>query len=202
MNIISKLEQYLTENYILPTKKSVSAPKTVSAPEKKQETPNPIHSLYSKIAPSLSLQPPPSDEQAHKIKQSWKDKTEFPDIPIFIDPSFGNHFPFLSNIASAINSRFAPSRIYDITSIEKEDRWKTTLQESPIKFLLIPDLLLRKSPRLLTHYREIPGELIKRILHIPLIVLQDLDAYYTTPLLKSTLWNLLLQHLSLLSMRP
>lgn len=217
-SFIEKIEQYLRENYDSPKITTKVVPKievrtqkekpsiivteaeTVTVTETEKKTappaaPNPIQSLYTKIAPNLTIQPPPIDESAQRVKQSWKDKTHLPNVPIFIDESTKQHAPFLSNLASAIQATFVSSQIYDITVIEKENRWENIFKDSSIKFLLIPDVLLWKSPHLITYYREIPGQLLKKIAQFPLFILQDIDAFYKSPELKSSLWNVLSQNL-------
>jgi len=179
-------------------KKAPLKPKVVLEKPKTETTSknSELFSIYSKIAPHLSIHKEPLDDQLAKhVKLAWQDHKNLPPVPIFIDKSLKNHFKFLTNLSKAISIYFVPSTLYDITDLEKDNRYDNLFTKSEVKFIIIPDTLLWQSPNLITHYKEVPNQMIKKIGQFPTIVLPDIETFYKTPSNKYSLWKLLSQNL-------
>ena len=147
--------------------------------------------LYKKIAPHIPLyENPPNDSLAINVQNAYKDHTALVTIPIFVDKSIVMHAQFLINLAKAIDT-LAPSRVIDISEIEKENRWPQLLSHKEPKLIIVPNSLLFQSKNLITHYREVGQNLFKKLGEIPTLVLKDIDAFTRSPAAKESLWKLL-----------
>ena len=184
-------------------------PKVEKKPEPKKETTLELHppmrltqteshrmkAVLNSIAPELFLHEAPlPDDKAKRIKNAWNEKSLVPEIPILFQ---GTHYrSFLENLAKAISLTFAPSRVIEMTSFEKEKKWDIFLESPKLKFILCPDHLIFSSKELLPFYKENPGQKTRFLGNIPLLLLPDLSLYFKDPYLKRSLWNVLCQTLS------
>lgn len=180
------------------TNEAQKAPQINIKPPLKLEKPDrtktkgetPFASVYKRIAPSIAMHTaPPQDSIAKRIKHGYKDRKILPDIPIFISTRLKAHEEFLTNISAAIDTVHGKSAIYDITSIESENRWENIFTSHQIKWLILPQELLQLSPNLKEHFRDVPGQPFQKIAHIPALVLENLNQYYLSPEKKKTLWK-------------
>lgn len=183
--------------------------KVEKKPEPKKETTLELHpptkptpsnanrmgTVLKSIAPELFLHEAPlPDEKAKRVKNAWNEKSLVPEIPILFQ---GTHYrSFLENLAKAISLTFAPSRVIEMTSFEKEKKWDIFLESPKLKFILCPDHLVFSSKELLQFYKENPGQKTRFLGNIPLLLLPDLALYFKDPYLKRSLWNVLCQTLS------
>lgn len=170
--------------------KIASPPKETRAAVKQVD----LFSIYAKIAPYLTLHKhPPSDQLAKHIKLAWKDQKNLPPIPIFVSKNQRGFFPLLSNLAQAISISFAKSSLYDISDLEKENRYENLFTNEIVKLILVSETLLKQSPHLLAHYKEIPSKKIKFIGKFRILLLPNLERFYSDPGLKPLLWKTLSQ---------
>ena len=154
-----------------------------------------IGTLLKTIVPDLYVHETPlPDEKAKRIKSAWNEKSQVPEIPILFQ---GTHYrTFLDNLAKAISLSFAPARVIDMTTFEKEKKWDIFLDSPQLKFILCPDHLIFSSKELLPFYKENPGKKTRCLGKIPLLLLPDLSLYFKDPYLKRSLWNVICQTLS------
>lgn len=150
--------------------------------------------LLKKVEPDLFLHDKiPSDHKAKRIKEAWKIKEITPDIPILIHGT--TNLVFLTNLAKAIEIRFASSRVIEVKQMEQEKKWDLFLSSPQVKLIIAPDTTLWNSKELLAFYKENPQKGVRYLGKIPLLLLPDLSLYYKDPYLKRSLWNVICQML-------
>ena len=155
---------------------------------------NTLLPLLKKVEPDLFLHEKiPSDHKAKRIKEAWKIKEATPDIPILTHGV--QNLPFLTNIAKAIEIRFASSRVIDVKQIEQEKKWDLFLSSPQVRLIIAPDSTLWDSKELLSFYKENPQKGVRHLGKIPLLLLPDLSLYNKDPYLKRSLWNVICQML-------
>ena len=103
---------------------------------------------------------------------------------------------FVYEIAKAISITFTFSSVLNLSEVEKENRWETFLSAQNLKLIIIPDMLLWTTPRLLSFYKEVPGNTLRKLGSVPVLLLPDLSLYRKDPLLKRSLWNVICQMLA------
>ncbi len=152
-----------------------------------------INKIYMQIAPNISIHKnPPADSLPKQIRSAWKDQKSLSQIPIFVNNDVRDYLSFLNNLAHAIDITFATSKIIDITSIEGEDRWENIFSSTNIKLLIVPDLVLSKSPNLIKHFHIYSNKLIKLIGNFQAITISNIDQYFKQPMNKCQLWDTIL----------
>lgn len=149
-----------------------------------------IKKAIETIMPSFHLNfAIPSDEKAKHAKNNFRFTDFMPEVPLFALP--GKTFSFLENVAKAINSQFFPSKVIDLSKIEKESLIDELLKSPKLKCILIPDSVLFSSKALLKHYQEFPSKKEYYLGKTPLLLLPDPSIYLKDPSLKRLLWNLI-----------
>ncbi len=94
----------------------------------KREFSSDLHSFYEKMALQL-----------HQKKTTQQ---PFSEVAIFSDPSLGGSLQLLQNLAHAINTKFSPCRLLDISWLQEGNSCES------FRLLLIPDHLLSHFPKL------------------------------------------------------
>lgn len=181
-----------------PPKKRKLAPKREEIVLEKQSSPvdispsNTMQSLISGALPNLFLHTKvPDDRMARRMATEWKDKTALPEVPVLVTRELTPHRNFLKGLAHAIDRQFGPSRAIEISKYETENRWETVLSSETVRLIIIPDIILWKMPNLLAHYKECPGEPMRRLGSVKTLLLPDLSLYQKDPKLKRGLWSLI-----------
>ncbi len=191
----TKLKEIKNEKKALPkplSKKSPSSkPRTTNHRDPLEL--NQVKELVAILAPSLKIHDTPPPCTAHKSLEASRQEKEISPIPIFITKKEAEHLPFLTNIALAISTYIAPSKVIDITPFEKN--YKQLLEMEEIQCIIAPDTLFLPGNKLLSFYKETPQRMLKKLGNKPLLLLTDLLLYYKSPLLKASLWKILLQNL-------
>jgi len=180
------------ESSLKPSTPAAPAPVTsLSAPKPSPKDPmDDLRAACKKIAPTLKiLDRIPSDAQAKKIKNTWKDQLHMPDIAVLRSQQMP--LAFLEQIAKAIDLYFFPCRVIDVAPLEKANSWDSLLATPHLKFVIAPDATLWGSKELMRHYHEIPSKKERFLGKIPLLLLPDPNLYLKDPSLKRSLWNLL-----------
>lgn len=150
---------------------------------------NNFKDLLKTFAPHVKvLDELPSDIEAKKIAEAWKEEQFIEEVTIFSFAEGEKEYSFLQNLCKAIDIRLKPARILDGRRIEKEDKWKIVLQHPKIRFILSSPIS-GTCPKLLEHYKELPATNELKIGNIPLILLQPISSYLQNPLLKVSLWQ-------------
>ncbi len=150
--------------------------------------------LFRDIFPNLYLyETPPTDKKAKRIKESFKQTFEIPEIPILSSEKI--YHPFLNNIAKALTISFAPSKVIQLATIEKEKKWDLFLKSPKLKLILASNTLIFNSKQILFFYRENSNQKTHFLHQTPLFLLPDLSLYLKNPSLKRSLWNQLCQTL-------
>lgn len=181
-------------------KKKHTAPKKGIELQPLQSTPSAqsfdvnIASILQKIAPSVEIHRELiSDNKAQRVKNAWRTKKEIPAIPILYSKGLSAFRPLLLNIAAAIDTQIAPSRLVDIDTFDQSESWQTLIEYEKVQFVIAPDHLLLESAGLKRHLRENPATQERFLGEIPLLLLFNLSMYYKAPQLKKSLWKLIRQ---------
>ncbi len=151
-----------------------------------------VQQVISGALPNLFLHTKvPDDRMAKRMANEWKDKTALPEVPLFVTRELTPHRAFLKGLAHAIDRQFGPSRAMEISKYEAENRWESVLSSETVRLIIIPDIILWKMPNLLAHYKECPGEPMRRLGNVKTLLLPDLSLYQKDPKLKRGLWNMI-----------
>ena len=147
-----------------------------------------LKSFYNKYAPNLHVHQTPKDDiVAQRAKKKSSDQKVLSDIVIFTDPRMSDYQKLLSNIAHAIDVKFQPCRLLDISPIEKEDRWENIFSSHTLHLIIIPDVVLFQSPKLIERYKEVKET--KTLGGVACFVLGNLEEVQKNPSTKKTLWD-------------
>ncbi len=151
-----------------------------------------IKILLGKIAPDTKyIENIPSDENAKKISNAWKYKSQAKEICILSFSENIHDRQFLKNLAQAIDLSFKETNVIASKELEKNDNWHNFLSNSLIKLIIVMENDLMKNSNLLCHLKEIPNKSEKYLFNIPIFLLPDLSLYRKNPKLKSNLWKAL-----------
>lgn len=176
------------------------------APEIKQEvSEKPTESLFDrfedmklllkKIAPNFPiLDKLPDDKEAALISKQYENNIKLPHVMVFYDEGLKEYHTFLKALVNAIDKRFFSCELVPIDALEQQDLLDSILKEKKLKLTICPSELLWHHPKLMSHYRELPGQQIKRLGTKDLLVLSQLNYYMKDPLLKRSLWNTLMAY--------
>ena len=176
-------------------KTSVKSPSlTPLSPVTSSSSSQNMRAIFKEMLPDFYLyEKPLTDKKAKRIKEAFKQTFETPSIPILSSGKI--HHGFLNNIAKALTILFAPSKVMDLTEIEKEKKWDLFLASPKLKLILAPDTLIFSSKQLLSFYRENSHQKTHFLHQTPLFLLPDLSLYLKNPPLKRLLWDKLCQTL-------
>ncbi len=155
-----------------------------------------FRSFYGNFSPSFHIHAKPKDDiVAKRVKAKSSDQKVLSDVVIFTDARMLNFNRLLGNIAHAIEIKFCPCRLLDISPIERTNRWENIFSSHKLHLILIPDLVLFQSPRLIEHYKESGDK--KTIGNVKAYLLKDLDEIQKNPDKKKALWDSITQAVKL-----
>jgi hypothetical protein len=153
-----------------------------------------VRKMLLKIAPSFAwIDTIPSDQEATRIANSWKTKTQAARISLLFLSEPPPFFKFLENLTRALDVVFGGARLLHAETIEKEKQWEAFLSVPELKYVIVCDSTLGEMPHLLQCHREVPTRSERFLQNTPLILLPDLTLYLKDPLLKRSLWKALCQ---------
>ncbi len=167
------------------------APKKALSPLSIPKMDESMKRFYAKMVPHMVLhETPPQDNVAKGLK--WASSTPLKGIaaPIFYSESN----PFFTNLSAAITKSLAPSSAQEIGELEVEDLWGSLFALPAVKLLLISEVLLKNSPRLLSHFKQYPGKPGAYLDDKPVILLAHPTTY--TLERKKILWGQISWNLS------
>lgn len=169
-----------------PLEKSLSPPP--SKPVEREKTTPALgeeswrKQLY-KIAPHYSLHKEiPSDEEASRIAQSWKEKKKGAAATILLFGETGKELIFLDQLALAIQRTFCPCVL-----LEKE----RLIGGEEVKLFLSQEKVQRDPS-----YRYLPTTQESFIDQTPLLLLSPFSTYFKYPDAKKALWEVICSYLS------
>lgn len=131
----------------------------------------------------------PSDIEAKKIIDAWKQEPAIPAIMVLSFDETAEQQDFLEKLSKAINEKIAPSAVVKFDRVIHEQGWAAALQTKELRFIIAPTHGLHASPELMKHYREAPKQAKHYLGNIPLFLLPDIGIYLKNPKLKISLWN-------------
>jgi len=187
--IIRVIKEAPPPKKIEPVKPKVEPPVLQPMKPKVSEMNN-IRSLIGRATPHLFLHSEiPSDHKAKQINTAWQERSKMPEIPLLVSKELAPYGELLKSLAHAIDSVYGGCRVVNIAHFEKGNLWEQVLGTQ--KLIIIPDVLLSSAKNLLPFYSETPGEVIRKLKGVPLLLLPDLSLYLKDPLLKRSLWNVI-----------
>ena len=167
----------------------------VAAPHREEMTE--IRNLVSKVAPHLPLASTiPADDRAKKIASLWKEDLNSAEVILLSYGQTAEEIRFLQNVAQAIHSLIAPTKLIDALRFEKENKWPLFFSTFSPKLILVPDLHLWKKTTLSTFYKENPASQLHFLGETPLLMLHPISQYLKNTTLKKQLWKTIVSHLS------
>ncbi|MBM3191347.1 MAG: hypothetical protein FJZ63_01670 [Chlamydiae bacterium] len=157
-------------------------PPTISMPFQDFRT------LLPKIAPHIPLfENIPSDLKAKKIKTSWSNPLQIPEVPLLVPSSLLSGF--YEEVARAVTKHFFPSSVLDFHHFEENGLWDKFLQTPHLKAFVTLEPLLQTSPHLLRLYHPFPHKKEYYLGKCPVIFLEEPVLYTQDPALKRSLWH-------------
>lgn len=154
-----------------------------------------VRSTLKSIAKDYKiLETLPDDREAKRLAKLYENKSNYPDCIILYEKAQKKGINLLSALAFAINKTFFNCQLISIDEIEEKEILEEILKDKKIRLIICPQQTLWHHPKLLSHYLETPGNIIKRLATKDLFVLSDLEYYLKDPSLKRSLWNNLIAY--------
>jgi hypothetical protein len=149
-----------------------------------------IKTLVKEKNPGLIiLEGIPDDAEAKRTRIAWKRQQETPHVLVLCFNENNEQAKFLHNIANAIQVRFAPTKVIQASSVEKQQGWGTLLNHKELKFIIANDYSLYSMPGLMKHYRDNPERGERFLGTAKLCLMADSSLYFKDPRLKGVLWK-------------
>jgi hypothetical protein len=186
------------EDILFFSKKSLSTDTTstkVTTPSLKNTIPSneplldEMKTLFSKIAPDMPLISQIPSDLAAKQKKEWSD------IIICTFKNSKEELHFLKDLAHALSYYFYPTEVVDAAILEQKKEWDFILSLSYIKMIIASDSVLKNSPSLLKHYKQIPTQGKCFLGNTPFFPINSLALFFKNPPLKIKLWQMLVKKL-------
>lgn len=191
---IKAIEQTNKPVTIQPEIKKVKKPSAIPIKLEKVEPISSNHSLSIKKY-LLSLDPtlPLIDEVLpdHPVKERMKKGTCPYAIALLAFEKNPQKISFLKNLEKSLQVEFMPTKLYNASIIEKEDRWDSFLSSKDLKLIIATDHEIFHAKNLMKLYKELPSQSKRMIKDIALFLLPDLNLYFKQPVLKRSLYKAL-----------
>ena len=144
-----------------------------------------IRALLKKIAPEATvLDQIPDDREALLVAERWKMANHHMPLLVLYSDENPLQTKFFHNFAAAIGAS-----LIEVRDIETCNYWPTLLASPELKRIFLCEMLLKRLPHLMIHYRENPIS-SERLLHkTPAFFLPDIALLLKNPLLKRSLWR-------------
>ena len=145
--------------------------------------------FLQKFSPTSFISTPPDDALAKRIKTKWERSSSLPQIVIL---KFSQEYQnLLENLATAIDLQLKSSRVIHAKDWANEQEVEDILSSGQIELIISSDHLLTQPNSIKAFYKELPVEKKRFLGKVPLLLLPDLSLYYSDPMLKRSLWNLI-----------
>lgn len=148
-----------------------------------------MKTLFSKIAPDMPLISQIPSDLAAKQKKEWAD------IIICTFKNTKEELHFLKDLAQTLSYYFYPTEVVDAAILEQKKEWDFVLSLPYIKMIVASDSVLKNSPSLLRHYKQIPTQGKCFLGNTPFFPINSLALFFKNPPLKFKLWQTLVKKL-------
>lgn len=155
---------------------------------------NSMAQFLQKFLPSTFVPSPLDDALAKRIKNRWKKNSQLPQVVIL---RFSKEYQkLLENLATAIDLQITSARVIEASDWVNAQEIEDRLSSGQIQLIISSDHLFSQNTAIKSFYRELPVEKKRFLGNVPLLLLPDLSLYYSDPMLKRSLWNLICRLLS------
>ncbi len=131
----------------------------------------------------------PNDQEAIRRSKLYEKTAHYPFTLLIYDQISPLNLKFLKALERSIELRFGSIQCLSIEDLEKNHQIDSMLKDKNLKLLICLNDLIWHHPKLLSQYRELPGQLFKRLGTKDLLILSQIDYYLKDPGLKRSLWN-------------